>query len=152
MWHGYGGSSLFKSLKSGLPHSLNFRVEWMMIWEQWCLELNKVEHFTFDPIAMTCCQASTTWPALLFWHSCILSLQLNHFQRQMTQNRLRAIKITRLQTKLPCHSKIDLRWLPGLFMELPDYTETCFCTPLTPPRTHSCETVCPQVSVSQRSL
>lgn len=29
----HGGSSLFRSLKSGLPHSLNFKVEWMMIWE-----------------------------------------------------------------------------------------------------------------------
>lgn len=27
------GRSLFKSLKSGLPHTLNFKVEWMMIWE-----------------------------------------------------------------------------------------------------------------------
>lgn len=26
-----GGSGLFKSLKSGLPHSLNFKVEWMMM-------------------------------------------------------------------------------------------------------------------------
>lgn len=150
MWHRYlnnhGGSSLFKSLKSGLPHSLNFKLEQMMNWEQWCLDLNKVGHFTFDPISMTC-QASPIWPDLLFY---ILEFSSSTIctGKTMQSDINTYIKMTRVETT--CSTQNYLSWPPHLFMELPDYTQTCFCTLLTNTHVrHMC--LLPSARFSERS-